>query len=102
MNTVLHLLESNEERVQAENLRTSTWTGSQRVDWWLRTNHLRKLCRDFSAILVETWENSEATNNPVESINRVSKTVHLCSLKEALQHVHSEDRRTALLLTANR
>ena len=52
----------------------STW-----VEWWLRSNHLRKLSLAFSEISADVWHSSQATNNPVESINRVSKTQSLCS-----------------------
>ena len=82
-------------------VRNDKWTGARHwVDWWLRENHLKKLCKAFRDTPEEVWENSQATNNPVESINRTSKTVHLCSLKEALQHVYLEYRRTAFLLLA--
>ena len=99
---ILYLFdEENTERVKL--VKNDKWLGAKHwVDWWLRKNHLKKLSPAFTDIPEEVWESSQATNNPVESINRVSKTIHLCSLKEALQHVYSEDRRIAFLLHSTR
>ena len=68
------------------------------MNWWLRPRHLAKLSKAFSE--VQDWEGSQSTNNPVESINKTSKTTQSCSLKEAIQHVFHEDKRHALLISA--
>ena len=42
------------------------------VDWWTRSNVLRKLCKAFSDIAEDDWDELPGSNNPVESINRQS------------------------------
>lgn len=46
--------------------RAQTWT-----EWWTRPKVLQKLSKAYSSISTDDWEELPATNNPVESINKV-------------------------------
>ena len=76
---------------------TTTW-----VDWWKRPQVLRKLCKAYSNLEDDDWDDLPGTTNPVESINRQSvpgnaKTV---SLKPLIEHFYLEDKRHAILQVA--
>ena len=47
--------------------RAQTW-----VEWWTRPTVLKKLCKAYSSIDGDDWDELPGTNNPVESINRQS------------------------------
>lgn len=100
---VCHLVTDSNLREAAKIIENSGWRGTSFwAQWWQRKEHLAKLSLAFSQMSADAWESSQATNNPVESINRVSKTNTLCSIKEAIEHVYYEDRRYAFMLIAAR
>ena len=72
------------------------------MEWWTRTTVLKKLCRAYSLIDEDDWDELPGTNNPVESINRqgTPTNVKSVSLKPLLEHFYLEDRRQAALQVA--
>ena len=86
-----------------EEVDTVTWTRAQTwTDWWTRPTVLKKLCKAYSSIDVDDWEELSGTNNPVESINRQSVPCNVISvfLKPLLEHFYLEDHRQAALQVA--
>ena len=77
--------------------RAQTW-----VEWWTRPTVLKKLCRAYSLIDEDDWDELPGTNNPVESINRQSTPTNVksVSLKPLLEHFYLEDRRQAAMQVA--
>ena len=78
--------------------RAQTWT-----DWWTKPTVLKKLCKAYSSIDEDDWDELPGTSNPVESINRqsVPGNVKSVSLKPLLEHFYLEDRRQAALQVAS-
>ena len=72
------------------------------MEWWTRPTVLKKLCKAYSLIDVDDWDELPGTNNPVESINRQSTptNVKFVSLKPLLEHFYLEDRWQAALQVA--
>ena len=63
---------------------TGRWSEAEtRVDWWKRPHVLKKLCKAYSSLSIEDWEDLPENTNPVESINRQSipENQKLVSLK---------------------
>lgn len=82
---------------------TVRWTRAETwVEWWTRPTVLKKLCKAYSLIDRDDWEELPSTNNPVESINRQSmpNNVKSVSLKPLLEHFYLEDHQQAALQIA--
>lgn len=74
---------------------TVTWNRAQTwTEWWTRPKVLQKLCKAYSSISTDDWEELPASNNPVESINRQSTpdNVKSISLRPLVEHFYLEDR----------
>jgi len=78
--------------------RAQTWT-----EWWTRPQILKKLCKCYSALDFDDWDQLPGTNNPVESINRQSTpdNTKSVSLRPLIEHIYLEDRRQATLQVAS-
>ena len=90
--------------VSSGEINTVTWNRAQTwTEWWTRPKVLQKLCKAYSSISTDDWEELPATNNPVESINRQSTpdNVKSVSLRPLLEHFYLEDRRQAVLQIAS-
>ena len=82
---------------------STNWTRAQTwIEWWTRSQILKKLCKAYSALDSDDWDELPGTNNPVESINRQSTpdNVKSVSLKPLIEHIYLEDRRQATLQVA--
>jgi len=82
---------------------TSNWKNSQTwVDWWRRPQVLKKLCKAYSSLMPDEWDDLPGTTNAVESINQQSipPNVKAVSLKPLIEHIYHEDRRQAILQLA--
>ena len=79
------------------------WTRTQtRIEWWTRPQILKKLCKAYSALDSDDWNELPGINNPVESINRQStpENVKSVSLRPLIEHIYLEDRQQATLQVA--
>jgi len=85
----------------ADQVDTLNWTRAQTwTEWWTRPLILKKLCKAYSALDFDDWDELPGTNNPVESINRQSTPDNIKSISLRPQHIYSEDRRQATLQVA--
>ena len=67
-----------------EEVEDTDWTKTQTwIEWWTRPQILKKLCKAYSALDSDDWNELPGTNNPVESINQQSTpdNVKLVSLR---------------------
>ena len=81
----------------------TNWKSAQTwVDWWKRPQVLRKLCKAFSDLDNNDWDDLPGTTNPVESINRqsVPDNVKSVSLRPLIEHFYLEDKRHAIMQVA--
>ena len=64
---------------------------------------MRKLCKAYSSLTSDEWDDLPATTNAVESINRQSipANVKAVSLKPLIEHIYLKDRRQAILQLAS-
>ena len=86
-----------------EEVEDTNWTRTQTwIEWWTRPQILKKLCKAYSALDSDDWNELPGTNNPVESINRQStpENVKSVSLRPLIEHIYLEDRRQATLQVA--
>ena len=86
-----------------EEVESTNWTRAQTwMEWWTRPQILKKLCKAYSALDSDDWDELPGTNNPVESINRQStpENVKSVSLRPLIEHIYLEDRRQATLQVA--
>jgi len=84
-------------------LHCTNWKSAQTwVDWWKRPQVLRKLCKAFSDLDNNDWDDLPGTTNPVESINRqsVPDNVKSVSLRPLIEHFYLEDKRHAIMQVA--
>ena len=84
---------------------TSNWKQAETwVDWWKRPQVLKKLCKAFSSLEDDDWDELPGTTNPVESINRqsVPGNVKAVSLKPLIEHFYLEDKRQAIQQVASK
>ena len=60
---------------------------------------LRKLCKAFSDLEENDWDDLPGTTNPVESINlqSVPENVKSVSLRPLIEHFYLEDKRRAIM-----
>ena len=60
---------------------------------------LRKLCKAFSDLEENDWDDLPGTTNPVESINlqSVPENVKSVSLRPLIEHFYLEDKRHAIM-----
>lgn len=89
--------------VTTDELDTETWIQAKTwTHWWTRPTVLKKLCKAYTSISCDDWDELPGTNNPVESINRQSVPDNLksVSLRPLVEHVYMEDRRQATLQVA--
>ena len=87
------------------NVDTNDWKGAKTwVDWWKRPHVLRKLCKAFSSLDDDDWDELPEMTNPVEPINRQSipGNVKAVSLKPLIEHFYLEDKRQAIQQLASR
>ena len=87
------------------NADSNDWKGAKTwVDWWKRPHVLRKLCKAFSSLDDDDWDELPGTTNPIESINRQSipGNVKAVSLKPLIEHFYLEDKRQAIQQLASR
>ena len=83
---------------------THNWKNVQIwVDWWRRPQVLKKICKAYSSLTPDEWDDLSGTTNAVESINRQSipTNVKAVSLKPLIEHFYLEDRRQAILQLAS-
>ena len=82
---------------------TTNWKSTTMwIDWWKRPQVLRKLCKAYSSLVDDEWDDLPGTTNPVESINRqsVPGNAKAVSLKPLIEHFYLEDKRHAILQVA--
>ena len=81
----------------------TNWKNAQTwVKWWKRPQVLRKLCKAFSDLEDNDWDDLPGTTNPVESINcqSVPENGKSISLKALIEHFYLEDKRHAIMQVA--
>jgi len=82
----------------ADQLDTLNWTRAQTwTEWWTRPQLLKKLCKVYSALDFDDWDEFLGTKNPVKSINQQSTldNIKSISLRPLIEHIYLEDRRQA-------
>ena len=87
-----------------DEVKITNWARAQLtwVEWWIRHQILKKLCKAYSALSHDDWDKLPETNNPVESIDRQSTpdNIKSLSLRPLIEHIYLEDCRQATLQIA--
>ena len=84
----------------ASEVDTTNWKSAHTwVEWWKRPQVLRKLCKAFSDLEENDWDDLPGMTNPVESINlqSVPENVKSVSLRPLIEHFYLEDKRHAIM-----
>ena len=90
-------------RLMASEVDTTNWKSAHTwVEWWKQPQVLRKLCKAFSDLEENDWDDLPGTTNPVESINRqsVPENVKSVSLHPLIEYFYLEDKRHAIMQVA--
>ena len=66
------------------------------VSWWTRLNHLRMLCKPFTTMNQDHFEQCPRTTNAVERHNRECKEPQAVDLQRAFIHVYRIDKAVTL------
>jgi len=78
---------------------TNNWKNVQAwANWWRLPHVLKKLCKAYSSLTSDEWDDLPATTNAVESINwqSIPANVKAVSLKPLIEHIYLKDRREAI------